>query len=76
MTDMICECIPETQPQLARLQEASSIAALVMMCWMVSRLVAVRLIEEFLTARAPLCVNVRETLTPDLIKGEKLEKTS
>lgn len=61
LSDRLCEYDRQFQEPLARLQEAASLALMVMATWTVVRLLAVRLLEEGLSVRArqpttwPLC---------------------
>jgi hypothetical protein len=54
LSDILCEYDPQFQEPLARLQEAASLALMVMTVWTVVRLLAVQLLEEGLSVRAQL----------------------
>jgi hypothetical protein len=52
LSDILWDYDPQFQEPLARLREATSLALMVMVAWTVVRVLAVRLLEEGLTARA------------------------
>ena len=52
LSDILWDYDPQFQEPLARLREATSVALMVMVVWMVVRVLAVQLLEEGLTARA------------------------
>lgn len=52
LSDILWDYDPQFQEPLARLQEATSLALMVMAVWTVVRVLAVRLLEEGLTGRA------------------------
>ncbi len=52
LSQSLCDYDPQLQEPLARLQEAASLALMVMAVWTVVRLLAVRLLEEGLSVRA------------------------
>ena len=52
LSDILWDYDPQFQEPLARLQEATSLALMVMTAWTVVRMLAVRLLEEGLTVRA------------------------
>ncbi len=52
LSESLCDYDRQFQEPLARVQEAESLAQMVMATWAVVRLVAVRLLEEVLSARA------------------------
>ena len=54
LSESLCDYDQQFQEPLARVQEAESLAQMVMATWTVVRLVAVRLLEEVLSARAQL----------------------